>query len=245
MGMARLLAKGWVAFCLFAGAHSLTAALAGGTPVQDAILTVGVCTLLFVAMGLLFVGGYAAATDHGPWLARLKPGLLIPAFNEMVFVAFVALSFLNQVFIAPATMENGAVDALKAAIHTVVPGQRALEGVMSCGLDGGRLYASAFAWLLALIYLASSVSKLRLTAGLIRIERDKRPEVLGPSLLALLLGSMAVVGFQMLYLGTAFAYMPCSIFTDLSGQVLIGLAPLMYAYLTVAALANLLAVGPE
>jgi hypothetical protein len=245
MGMARLLAKGWVAFCLFAGAHSLTSALYGGTPAPDAVMTVGVCTLLFAAMGVLFIGGYAAATDHGPWFGRLKPHHLLPGFNEMVFIAFIAASFVNQVFIAPATMENPAVEALRAAIYYAVPGQRALEGAMSCGLDGGRIYASAFAWLLAIVYLASSASKLRLTAGLIRLERNKRPEALGPAVLAFLLGVAAVVGFQLLYLGSAFNYVPCGAFTDVSGEVLVGLAPLLYAYLLVAALANLLAVGPE
>ena len=65
MGMARLLAKGWVVFCLFAGAHALMFALGRGVPPLDAAKTIAVCTLLFAAMGLLFVGGYAAATDHG------------------------------------------------------------------------------------------------------------------------------------------------------------------------------------
>jgi len=245
MGMARLLAKGWVAFCLFAGAHSLDAALRAGTPAGEAILTVGVCALLFAAMGLLFVGGYAAGTDHGPWLARFKPDHLIPGFGEVVFMVFAVLSLLNQLVAAPLAAGNGAAEALKAAIRYAVPGQRALEDAMSCGPDGGRLFASAFAWLLALIYLGFSVSKLRLTAGLIRIDRSKRAEPLGPSLLALLLGVAAVLGFQMLYLGSAFAYVPCSTLSGLAGAVLIGLAPLMYAYLTVAALANLLAVGPE
>ena len=59
MGMARLLAKGWMAFCLFAGAHALYSAMTRGEPLPDAASLIGICTFLFAAMGLLFVGGYA------------------------------------------------------------------------------------------------------------------------------------------------------------------------------------------
>lgn len=248
MGMARLLAKGWVVFCLFAGGHALRIALTGGVPAPRAIATIAICTLLFAAMGLLFVGGYAVATDHGrpPLLQRLKPHHVLPGFNEIVFLAFVALSFADQIAFAPDYMQSPMVDALKSAIFFVVPGQRALDrALLPCGLDGGRIFASAFAWLLAIIYLGSAVSRLRLAAGLIRIERAKRPEALGPSLLALLLGAAAVVGIQFLYVGTAFAFLPCSAYTEVTGALLVGLAPLMLAYLIVAALANLLATGPE
>ncbi len=246
--MARLLAKGWIVFCLFAGAHALRIALAGGAPLPAVVLTVGVCTLLFTAMGLLFVGGYAAGSDHGhpPFLQRLKPHHLMPGFNEIVFAVFVVLSFVDQAVFAPRYIGNGAVDALKSAVFFAVPGQRALEAaLLPCGLDGGRIFAAAFTWLLAVIYLGSAASRLRLAAGLIRIERDKRPEALGPSLLALLLGTLAVIGIQFLFVGSAFQFLPCSAYTEISGALLIGLAPLMLAYLIAAALANLLATGPE
>jgi hypothetical protein len=248
MGMARLLAKGWGAFCVFAGAHALVFALARGMPMADAARTIAVCTLLFAAMGLLFVGGYAAATDHGhpSIVGRLKSDHFIPGFNDLVFIAFAALSFTDQVWFAAQFMENGAVDALKSAMHFVVPGQRALDAALEPhGLDGGRIFAFAFAWLLAIVFLASAASRLRLAAGLIRLERAKRPEVLGPSTLALLLGALAVIGIQFLFVGTAFAYLPGSIYTEIGGAVLIGLVPLMLAYLIFAALANLLATGPE
>jgi hypothetical protein len=45
--------------------------------------------------------------------------------------------------------------------------------------------------------------------------------------------------------GSAYPWLPCNAFTDISGAVLIGLAPLMLAYLIVAALASLLASSPE
>jgi hypothetical protein len=247
MGMARLLAKGWVVFCLFAGAHAINFALEGGTLPFDTLRTAGVCTLLFAAMGLLFVGGYAAGTDHGPSLfQRLKPHHILPGFNEAVFILFVILSFVAQIWFAPRYMQNPAMEALRSAIFFVVPGQRALENALSpCGLDGGRLLASAFAWLLAIIYVASATSRLRLAAGIIRLERVQRPEALGPSVLAFLQGSLAVVGIQMLFVGSAFSFLPCSAYTELGGALLIGLAPLMLAYLIVAALANLLATGPQ
>jgi hypothetical protein len=42
-----------------------------------------------------------------------------------------------------------------------------------------------------------------------------------------------------------YPWLPCSAFTDISGALLIGLAPLMLAYLIVAALAAAMATGPE
>ena len=247
MGMARLLAKGWVVFCLFAGAHSLDMALVDGASAAAAAPTIGVCTLLFVAMGLLFIGGYAAATDHGgSLLARIRPRHLVPGFNETIFVVFVALSFANQAFFAPGHMHGYPVGALRSAISYVVPGQRELKAAFEpCGLDGGRVFASAFAWLLAAIYAASALSRVRLSAGLIRLERTTRPEVLGAVPLAFVLGVAAVVGIQLLFVGSVYQFIPCPQYYELSGAILIGLAPLMLAYLIVAACANLLATGPE
>src|SRR5215475_4376970 len=122
MGMARLLAKGWVAFCLFAGAHALQATLARGVPWPDAASMIGICTLLFTAMGLLFAGGYAAGSDHGNPLQRLLPSHLFPGFNEIVFVFFAVMSFAVQVVYAPLHLSDDTVDALKAAIAFAVPG---------------------------------------------------------------------------------------------------------------------------
>jgi hypothetical protein len=68
---------------------------------------------------------------------------------------------------------------------------------------------------------------------------------MGGKLLTLLLGALAVVGIQFLFVGTAFTFLPCSAYTETGGALLIGLAPLMLAYLILAALANLLASGPE
>ncbi|HTT99161.1 MAG TPA: hypothetical protein VMF58_14015 [Rhizomicrobium sp.] len=245
MGMARLLAKGWVVFCLFAGAHALNFAIGSGTPAIEALRTISLCTLLFAAMGLLFVGGYAAATDHGgSLLQRIKPHHFLPGFNEMTFVVFVALSFAAQVWFAPQVMQWPVADGIRAAISFVVPGQRLIEDdLLRCGLDGGRNFASAFVWFLAAVYFASAASRLRLAAGLIRLERVQRPEAMGASLLALVQGALAVVGIQLLFVGSAYQGLPCSAFTELDGALLLGLAPLLLAYLTVAALANLLASG--
>ena len=61
MGIARLLAKGWIMFCLFAGAHALRIALASGVPLGSSLFAIGICVLLFAAMGLLFVGGFGVS----------------------------------------------------------------------------------------------------------------------------------------------------------------------------------------
>ncbi len=252
MGIARLLAKGWIFFCLFAGAHAVRLALISGMPPASSFAAIAICAGLFMAMGLLFVGGFGAsaghfAHEHGEsWLQRLRPHHLLPGFNEAVFSIFVTLSFLNQAFVAPSVINQGGAGALENAIYFLVPGQRALATALeACTMDGGRDFAGAFAWLLAIIYLGSTVSRLKLQAGLIRLESGIRPQALGPTLRAFLFGIVAVVAIQLLAVGSAYQWMNCSAFADITGAVLIGLAPLMLAYLIVAALASLLASSPE
>jgi len=248
MGIARLLAKGWIIFCLFAGAHALRLSLMQGLPLENSLPAIGICALLFTAMGLLFVSGFGASAGHGggPWLARFRPHHMLPAFNEAVFLIFVVLSFINQAFVAPGVLNRGGAGALENAIYFVIPGQRALvHALEGCTLDGGRAFAGAFAWLLAIIYLASASSRLRLQAGLIRLEAGERPALLGPTLRAFLFGIVAVVAIQFLFVGSAYPWMNCSAFADITGALLIGLAPLMLAYLIVAALASLMASAPE
>src|SRR5437762_1861716 len=101
--------------------------------------------------------------------------------------------------------------ALAAAVRFAVPGQRAMEDNLArCHLDGSRTFASAFSWLLALIFLASAVSRLRMTAALVRLERKQRPEPLGPSGAALAAGIAAVFGIQFLFVGSLFRLLPCA-----------------------------------
>ena len=249
MGIERLLAKGWIVFCLFAGAHALRLASMSGVPLQTSSFAIGVCAALFIAMGLLFVGGFgASASPSGTsWLAGLRPHHLIPGFNEAVFMAFVALSFLNQALVAPEVIDRGVAGALENAMTFLVPGQKALQTRVldGCFMDGGRLFSAAFTWLLAIIYLGSAASRLRLQAGLIRLEAGERSQPLGPTLRAFLFGIVAVVGIQFLFVGSAYPWMNCSAFADITGAVLIGLAPLMLSYLIVAALASLMAAAPE
>ncbi|HKY17554.1 MAG TPA: hypothetical protein VJL82_01380 [Rhizomicrobium sp.] len=249
MGIARLLAKGWIIFCLFAGAHALNFALLQGRPLWEALPGIGICALLFVAMGLLFVGGFGVSAGHfsgRAWSQTFRLHHLIPGFNEGVFALFVLLSFLFQAFLAPANIERDAATALERAIYFVVPGQRALvSALQACTMDGGRVFAAAFTWLLAIIYFASAASRLKLQAGLIRLEAGDRPQILGPTLRAFLFGIVGVVSLQFLFVGSAYPWLPCSAFTDVTGAVLIGLAPLMLAYLILAALASLMASAPE
>src|SRR5436309_3491420 len=104
MGIARLLAKGWIIFCLFAGAHALRFAMKSGAPLQSSIPAIGICDLLFMAMGLLFVGGFGVSASHvagTPRIEGFRADRLIPGFNEGVFLLFVVLSFFAQAFVAP------------------------------------------------------------------------------------------------------------------------------------------------
>ncbi|MDE1938913.1 MAG: hypothetical protein KGI68_07820 [Alphaproteobacteria bacterium] len=248
MGVARLLAKGWVLVCLFAGAHAVAIAVASGAYPISALPPVIVCTLLFVAMGLLFVGGYGVSAVHGglSHLKQMKAAHFIPNFNDAVFLAFVVLSFIDQITFAPNHLSGDVTNALESAIYFAVPGQRALlYAIVPCALDGGRIFASAFTWLLAIIFLCSSISRLKLAAGLMRLERATHPEVLGPATLAFVLGIAAVVGIQLLFVGSVFSFLPCSAYADIPGRLIVGLAPLMLSYLIVAALTALLASGHD
>src|ERR1700743_938035 len=248
MGIARLLAKGWITFCLFAGAHALRIALASGLPLASSLFAIGICVILFTAMGLLFAGGFgvSAGLPGTPVRARLGLGHFVPGFNEIVFLLFVCLSFIDQVWFAPLHLAGTVGGALEQAMYFVVPGQRALVSSLDiCSLDGGRIFASSFSWLLAVIYLASACSRLKLQAGIIRLERNTKPEGLSTSLRAFCLGLVAVVGVQFLFVGSAYPWLHCSAFADITGALLVGLAPLMLAYLVVAALATLLASSPE
>jgi len=247
MGIARLLAKGWIVFCLFAGAHALRFAVTTGMP-GPSLIAIAICMVLFAAMGLLFAGGFgvSAGMPGTSFKARLGIHHVVPGFNEIVFLSFVVLSFVDQVWFAPLDLQSGVVLALERAIYFAVPGQRALvQSLDACSLDGGRLFAAAFAWLLAIIYLGSACSRLKLTAGIIRLERNTRPEGLAPAVRAFCLGIVAVVGVQFLFVGSAYPWLNCSAFDNITGALLIGLAPLMLAYLVVAALATLLASSPE
>jgi hypothetical protein len=246
MGLARLLAKGWILTCLFAGAHALRLALAGGGDLWIAIPQVVVSALLFAAMGLLFVGGYGAAGNNFrlAHLAHFKP--VRPGFNDIVFLAFVLLSFLNQVIYAPNHITGGLSDAFENALYFVIPGQRELAASLTyCGIDGGRVFASAFTWLLAIVFAGSAVSRLKLAAGIIRLDRTLRPQTLNPTAIAAVFGIAAIIAVQCLFVGADIELIPCSAFVGVPGALLTGLAPLLFAYLIYAALAALLASGAE
>jgi hypothetical protein len=63
--------------------------------------------------------------------------------------------------------------------------------------------------------------------------------------LAFVLGTVAIAGIQLFYMGSIYPLLDCSAYTDVPGALLIGLAPLMLAYLIVAGLATAMATGPE
>jgi len=248
MGVARLLAKAWFVFCLFAAAYAFQRALAAGVPLAAIAVPVAVCAALFCAMGLLFVAGFgASASPFGPaMIAQLKPGHFVPSFNEIVFLAFAGLIFAAQTIYLPSHVSDTVLGSLQAAARYVVPGQGALEDRLGvCGLDGGRVIASSVSWLLAFIFLGSALSRVRLAAGILRLERAANPEPLGPTTLTYVLGIAAVVMIQLFFVGSIYSLLPCDIAIGLTGELAIGLGPLTLAYLISAALTDLLALGPE
>jgi hypothetical protein len=246
MGAARLLAKGWIVFCLYTGALALGGA--HGMPPAGNAWTIVVCLLLFGAMGILFISGYglSAGHVHPPPPAEFKLQILLPGFNELVLIAFALILLLVQLFYAPAVHDGPAVNALESTIRFAVFGERALQtALVQCRVDSGRLFISALAWTLALIFLGSALSRLRLGATIVRFERKSRPEALGAQPLAFALGLVAVAGIQLLYMGTAYTLLPCRALSGLFGEAMVSIGPLMLAYLVIAALTNLLALGPE
>jgi hypothetical protein len=241
MGVARLLAKGWLAVCLFAAGHALARGLGSHVPPLPALEGAAIPMLLFGAMGFLFIAGYGLSSGH--LLSRFKPMYFAPGFDAIVFVLFALLSFLIQV--APHQLSSGVLNALETAMRFAVPGQRALEeNLLRCNLDGGRTFSAAAAWLLAFVFLGSAISRLRIAAALIRLERKRRIEPLGPQGIALVLGVATVAGIQFLFMGTLYRWLSCSLLGGITGALVIGLAPLMLAYLIFAALTNLLATHP-
>ncbi|MGH6876779.1 MAG: hypothetical protein ACREHV_05285 [Rhizomicrobium sp.] len=247
MGAARLLAKGWIVFCLYAGGIELGRAVSGGVPFVVAAGPVLVCVLLFGAMGVLFISGYGLSAGHlrPPLPSGLKPASFVPGFNELVFMAFTLFVFCTQAFHAP--LKTGpAIEALESAIRFAVFGQSTLENDLAqCSLDGGRLFVSSVSWMLSLVFLASALSRIRLAAGIVRLERKRRPEALGAQPVAFALGLASVVGIQLLYVGTGYGLLPCRALGGLWGDLAIGLGPLMLGYLVMVALTNLLALGPD
>ncbi len=248
MGVARLLAKAWFVFCLFAGAYELQRALSAGDSVGQAAGPIAVCVLLFGAMGLLFAAGFGvSASPLGPSMfGQLKPANFLPGFNEIVFLAFAAATFFAQTAYLPTHVSGGVLGTLQDVVYFFVPGQRALDDRLSvCMLDGGRTVASALSWILATIFLGSALSRVRLAAAIARLERAAHPEPLGPNILTFLLGLIAVALIQLFYIGWVFSLLPCDMLIDLTGELAIGLGPLALAYLIAAAITDLLSLGPQ
>jgi hypothetical protein len=243
MGVARLLAKGWIVLCLYAGAHEIHALIFAGVDPFETVVRIGLSTILFAAMGLLFIAGFGASRGMS---TQLTVNYFMPHYTDIVFVLFAILSFINQTEVAPHNVTSGIADEIESAIAFAVPAQKALVRALEpCALDGGRIFSSAIAWVFAFVLFGSSLSRLRLASGILRLERNRRPEPLGAGTVALLFGVAAVIGIQLLFVGSAFNFIPCDVYTTISGLVLIGLGPLFLVYVIIAAVTALLATGTE
>lgn len=251
MGVSRLLAKAWIVTCLFAGAHALYGTLAAGGDLRIVLPQLAVPLGLFAAMGLLFVCGYGVSSHalQARVVAIFKfrrTGRPLQLFNGAVFVVFLALIFGVQVWGVSHRIAGPAIDALERAISFAVPGHAALVGrLQQCDLDGGRAFASAFTWLLAFIFAASAISRLKQTAAAIRADWRAHPQGLTPLGLSAVLGMCAVVGTQCLFVGSPLGLVACDAYAGLPGALLTGLAPMGFAYLVFATLAALLASGSD
>jgi len=243
MGLARLLAKGWVVLCCFATAHAVARGWASETPATMSVVQATfIPGCLFCAMGLLFIGGYAVSSGHIS--LRFRPASFLPGFNEIVALAFLVLIFLVQAVAGPIPEQISA--GLRSAIGFAVPGQHALEVALArCSVGSAMLFYAAAAWLLAFVYLGSAVTRLRITAVLLQLERRRHPEPLGPCGNALILGIAAIAGIQVLFVGSLFRLLPCKVLSGILGDVLVGASPVMLGYLAAAALASLLAAHDD
>jgi hypothetical protein len=246
MGIARLLAKAWIAVSLYAAAAALLLSFQGSSDPWGTLGAVAGCTALFVAAGLVFVAGYGLSSGRAGFLKYVRqfPPRFAPGFNEAVFCGFAVLSFLDQAFFAPAHLTGAFTEYLERAMYFAVPGQRAFADMAGvCLIDGGRIFASAFAWFLALVFLLSALSRLKRTAARIRRERKLAGAAHGEGPAAVLLAAATIAGIQFCYVGSGYALLPCSLTTGIAGTLLIGLAPLMLAYAFSAMLAILLSDG--
>lgn len=238
-GLARLLAKAWIIFCLYAGGLASVWYWGGEGSLDGFLAAIAVPVVLFIALGLVFAAGYLVLARHG---TPHRPFVFIIGFNEAVFVAFTAISFLNQAFFAPGHLAGLLPDALERALYSAIPGQRALVAMLRpCMIDGGRIFTSGITWCLAIIYLGSALSRLKITATILRLSAEAGST--GP-VAAVLLGLVSLAGIYALYIGGLYARLSCSFLAGIGGGVLIGLAPLMLAYVIGAAWAAAM-VGPK
>jgi hypothetical protein len=237
MGIARLLAKAWIAVCLYTGAVALARALPGSSDPLAICGAILGTLILFAATGILFAAGYGVPGGRFVRLKEWRPKRLKPSFDEAAVVLFAGLIFLVQTFYAPDHRAGPVPDGLEQAMYFAIPGQRVLVGqARHCMLDGGRIFSSAFAWFAALIYLASALSRLRRRAE--RFRRCSHAEI-GPT--ALFLCAVSVAGIQLFYVGNGYAVMPCSLLAGIVGALAIELMPLLLAYSFATMLALLLA----
>src|SRR6201999_3747373 len=146
-----------------------------GTPWIAAAPPIAICTFLFGAMGLLFITGFGASAGGsiGPVMRRMKLSHFLPSFDGVVFLLFVIASFAAQSVLVSAIGTSPAAIALQKAIFFVVPGEPALNArLYACQYPQPLIYSvsivSSFTWLLAIVYVASAMSRIALTAGLLR-----------------------------------------------------------------------------
>ncbi len=236
MGIARLLAKGWIVFCLFAGGARLAprpgqrraagAIAVRGGHLRDSVRRHGPV----VRRRLRRLGRIA----RHPFKARLGLHHLMPGFNEIVFLFSSVLSFVNQVWFAPRNLAGDVVGPLeRRSISSCRASARWSRRWMPAAWMAGASSPppSPGCWRWSIWPRPARGSNCRRASS--GWSATPRPEGLGPSIRAFCLGVVAVVGVQFLFVGSAYPWLNCSAFDDITGALLIGLAPLMLAYLVV------------
>lgn len=238
--MARLVAKVWVMFCLYAGALALNLALPGSPDAWAEAARICGATLLYLCTGFLFAGMAVRLLHRRETLIRHSWRDI--DFNDVLFGIFLFLTFCDQAFFAPDHLAGVFSQSVEQAAFYAVPGQRALSRLVhSCTMDGGRIFASAFSWCLALIWFGSALSRLKISAGLLRAAWSVAPDRTRGLTSAVLLGLCAAAGIQVLYAGSGIRFLPCSMTAGIAGGLLTGLAPLLLVYVIITALTGLIA----
>ena len=211
MGVARLLAKGWVVFCLFAGGYALHDAVGAGTaflrrPARHSHQRRSV-RRHGAAVHRRLCGGVERRWRVAHWRVS-SPRHVLPGFNELVFIGFALAIFVMQTLYLAGSRPGRVLGALQAAIAFAVPGQGQLA------YSARRLRARRRARVRGRLRAGCSPSSFWARRSRASVSppascgwsASSVPKRSGPTGLALVLGLAAVIGIQLLYIGSLYPH---------------------------------------